>query len=220
MTDNQSQKRPSEKFLRKYLGGLYFFVVINWLYCEPGFEFKPCYTCFMKIEGENLYLKEGLAEENYPMLLEWFRDIELMGYISFVRQALELKNISELKSLIAEVESGPIFEVYSKEDKFIGYTSLSDLKENKECEFSVFILDKNYWKKGMGLEATKLTLNYAFNDLGMEKIILETSEFHTKAIRLYEKAGFRKTRLIPNDRTIFHDGKWVLSGTVEMAIEK
>lgn len=174
----------------------------------------------MILQGEKMYLKEGLSGENYPLLLKWFGDIKLMSYVSFVKQALELKTIDELKKLLAEVENGSVFGIYTYEDKFIGYTSLSDFKGKDECEFSIFILDDNYWGKGIGQEATKLTLEYAFNNLGMKKVTLETSEFHDVAIKLYEKAGFKKTALIPQDRTIFHNGRWVLSGTVWMEIKK
>lgn len=173
----------------------------------------------MQLAGEKIYLKEGLAEENYPRLLEWFHDLEIMGYIGWVKKGLALKDVLELKAYIAELEDGIIFGIYDYADKFIGYTSLSDFVGKEECEFGIFILDKNYWGKGIGLEITNLMLDYAFNDLQMEKVILTTSEFHENAIKLYEKAGFKKTKLIPNDRTIFHNGEWVLSGTVEMKIE-
>ncbi|KKP66614.1 MAG: hypothetical protein UR65_C0086G0004 [Candidatus Moranbacteria bacterium GW2011_GWE2_35_164] len=63
-------------------------------------------------------------------------------------------------------------------------------------------------------------LRYGFNQLEMEKIILSTSEFHIKAIALYEKMGFEKTQLIPEDRTIYHNNEWLLSGTVEMEIKQ
>ncbi|TAK95870.1 N-acetyltransferase [Patescibacteria group bacterium] len=174
----------------------------------------------MKLTGEKVYLQEGLTEENYPLLLEWFRDLELMKYISWVKRGMALKDVSELKKFISELEDGIIFGIYDQMDKFIGYTSLSDFKDKEECEFGIFILDKNYWGQGIGTEATQLTLDYAFNQLGVEKVVLSTSEFHAGAIRLYERAGFHRTALLPNDRTIFHQGEWVLSGTVEMAIKR
>lgn len=172
----------------------------------------------MILQGKQIYIKEGLVEENYPLLLEWFHDLELMKYIGWIKKGLALKNIDELKEFISKLEDGIIFGIYDNNDKFIGYTSLSDFKGKEECEFGIFILDKNYWGKGIGFEVINLMLDYAFNQLGVEKVTLSTSEFHDKAIRLYEKAGFTKTKLISNDRTILHNGEWVLSGTVEMEI--
>lgn len=174
----------------------------------------------MKITGEKIYLKEGLAEENYPLLLKWFGDLEIMKYIGWVEKGLALKDIDDLKKFITQLEDGVIFGIYSVDNEFIGYTSLSDFEGREECEFGIFILDRDYWGRGIGEDVTRLMLEYGFNELKMEKIILSTSEFHTKAIALYEKSGFKKTKLIPNDRTIFHSGEWVLSGTVEMEIRR
>jgi hypothetical protein len=33
------------------------------------------------MQGEKIYLKECLVKENYPQLLSWFHDLEVMGYI-------------------------------------------------------------------------------------------------------------------------------------------
>ncbi|EKE11844.1 MAG: GCN5-related N-acetyltransferase [uncultured bacterium] len=174
----------------------------------------------MKIQGEKIYLKKGLEEENYPLLLAWFHDLEVMRYIGWVKRGMALKNIGELKKFISELEGGIIFGIYSKQDIFIGYASFSDFREKEECEFGIFILDKNYQGKGIGRDVTRLMLEYGFGELNMKKIILSTSEFHENAISLYEKAGFKRTELIPNDRTIFRNGEWVLSGTVEMEITR
>ena len=106
----------------------------------------------MLMQGEKVYLKEGFAEENYPLLLNWFHDLEVMGYIGWVKRGLALENVEQLKSFIAELEGGIIFTINDKEDNFIGYTSLCDFKGKEECEFGIFILDKTYWGKGIGME--------------------------------------------------------------------
>lgn len=172
------------------------------------------------MQGEKVYLNDGLAEENYPLLLKWFKELEVVQYFSFAKQALELKNIDELKSLLDEIESGPVFEIYDKEDNFIGYTSLSSIREGNESEFSVFILNKSYWGTGVASEATRLTLDYAFRTLNVDNVTLDTSELHERAIGFYKKMGFKQADLINNDRTVFHNGEWILSGTVKMELTK
>jgi len=174
----------------------------------------------MIIQGKQIYLKENLSEENYPLLLMWLTDLEIIGYVYFAKRMAEFKTVEDVKNFLAEEKDEIFWEIYTKDNKFIGYTSLCDFNRKEQCEFSVFILDKNYWSKGMGLEATRLILKYAFSDLGMKTVILETSEFHQGAIKMYEKAGFKKVKIIPNDRTVFHDGKWVLSGSIIMDINK
>ena len=160
-----------------------------------------------------------VLEEHYPLVLHAFNDLEVVKYFSSAKSALGLSDISELKAFLKWWETGPILEMYTNDDAFIGYTSLSDISSGDECEFSVFILDKNYWGKGIAKEATLLTLGHAFRDLGMKKVTLETSEFHENALRLYEKVGFKKVKVIPNDRTVFHNGEWILSGSIIMEIK-
>jgi RimJ/RimL family protein N-acetyltransferase len=171
-------------------------------------------------QGKQIYLKEGFSEENYPLLLKRFTDIELVKYTSFAKEALVLKDVDGLKVFLAELESGPVFGIHDKGGRFIGYTSLSDYAGKKEGEFSIFVLDKESQGRGVGYETTMLMLDHAFHDLGLERVYLETSEFHEKVIGLYEKAGFRRTELVPNDRTVFHGGEWVESGSLFMEITK
>ncbi len=172
----------------------------------------------MKLQGSQIYLKEGLTEENYPLLLKWLTDVEIIGYLYSAKRMVEFKTIEDIKNFLAEERDEMFWGIYTNDDTFIGYTSLCSFQGKEQCEFNIFILDKNYWGKGAGLEVTKLMLNYVFNEMGIKKVVLETSEFHQGAIRLYEKAGFRKVEALPNDRTVFHNGEWVLSGSVIMEI--
>lgn len=174
----------------------------------------------MILQGKQIYLKENLLEKNYPSILESFHDLEIVGYLSFAKKALLLKNTTELRNFMAAFGDEIIFEIYNNDNKFIGYTSLSDFKEKTECEFGIFILNKKYWGKGIGSEVTHAMLNYAFKKLGINKVTLTTSEFNKNAISLYEKIGFKITKLLPKDRTIFYDNKWLLSGTVLMEINE
>lgn len=172
------------------------------------------------IEGERVLLREGLTEQNLSKLLELFTDLESVKDVSFAQGALALKTVDDLKELLSWLETGPIFGIYDKEERFIGYTSLSDYVGKSEAEFSIFVLDPDSRSRGIGAETTRLMLHHAFYDLHLEKVTLETGEFHEKALQLYEHSGFKRTRLVPNDRTVFRNGAWVKSGSVFMEITK
>ncbi len=70
----------------------------------------------------------------------------------------------------------------------------------------IFIGDKSFWNRGYGQEATELLLDYGFNLLNLHNIRLGVYAFNTRAIRAYEKVGFklvgrlRETRLIGGKR--------------------
>jgi len=43
---------------------------------------------------------------------------------------------------------------------------------------------------GYGTEAMRLACRFAFEEMGLERVELETFEFNTRAVRSYEKVGF------------------------------
>jgi diamine N-acetyltransferase len=45
---------------------------------------------------------------------------------------------------------------------------------------------------GLGTDATRLTLDWAFNMLGLHNVMLTVLPTNTAAIRTYEKAGFKR----------------------------
>ena len=44
---------------------------------------------------------------------------------------------------------------------------------------------------GIGSDAVRLALDWAFNMLGLRNVMLESYEFNEQAVRAYERAGFR-----------------------------
>lgn len=59
-------------------------------------------------------------------------------------------------------------------------------------------------------------LEHVFRDLGMRTVFIETSEYNANAFGLFERIGFQKVGVVPRDRTVWHEGKWILSGSVIM----
>jgi diamine N-acetyltransferase len=46
--------------------------------------------------------------------------------------------------------------------------------------------------QGLGTEATRLVLDYAFNVLHLRNVMLETLEWNAGGLAAYERAGFRR----------------------------
>ena len=51
--------------------------------------------------------------------------------------------------------------------------------------------ERDNWGKGYGTEMTKLLLRYAFTEVNLRRVTLTVFEYNPRAIRAYEKAGFR-----------------------------
>ena len=51
--------------------------------------------------------------------------------------------------------------------------------------------ETEYWNKGYGTDVMNVLLRYAFMELNLLRVTLSVFEYNPRAIRSYEKAGFR-----------------------------
>jgi len=62
---------------------------------------------------------------------------------------------------------------------------------NRRAVLGVLIGEEAQRGKGYGRQAIELVLEHAFKDLGLERVHLEVLANNARAIRVYERAGFR-----------------------------
>jgi RimJ/RimL family protein N-acetyltransferase len=65
-------------------------------------------------------------------------------------------------------------------------------KANASADLSVIVGDERDRAKGLGSEAIRVILRYAFEDSGLHRVGLSVFEFNEPAISAYEKLGFKK----------------------------
>ena len=70
-----------------------------------------------------------------------------------------------------------------------GLFGINHLQRTGTLGISIF--NKNYWGQGYGTEAVKLVVDYGFRFMNLHNIMLDTTGFNERAIRAYEKAGFK-----------------------------
>lgn len=80
-------------------------------------------------------------------------------------------------------------------------------RKNSKAEYYVTIGDRNYLGKGVAARASKLLLDYAFRQLGLNRVYLYTEAENTAAVRSYERIGFRREGLMKQD--LFSGGRYV-----------
>lgn len=74
----------------------------------------------------------------------------------------------------------------------IGISVLKDIDLlNRSAETAIYIGDDKYRGRGYSKLALDKTLDFGFNKLGLNRIWLKVRQDNSRAIRLYESAGFR-----------------------------
>ncbi len=77
------------------------------------------------------------------------------------------------------------------EDKYIGVLGLWVDLIHREAWVGLGIGEREFWSKGYGTDMMKLCQQYVFAELGMERLSLGLHEYNPRALRSYEKCGFR-----------------------------
>ena len=82
--------------------------------------------------------------------------------------------------------------VDKKSDFHIGNVKLGPIQWiHRRATFGIMIGDKKFWGMGLGQEATRLAIEYAFTRLNLLRIDLGVFAEHESAVRCYEKVGFK-----------------------------
>ena len=146
---------------------------------------------FRKLVGEKCYLSP-ISLEDAERYTEWVNDMEIGQVVLFSTAIFDLEKEREtLQKLMKESVSFAIVE--KDTNKAVGNCSLMGISDvHRHSQFGIFIGDKTYWNRCIGTEATNLTLDYGFNVLNLRNISLEVFSFNTRAIRCYEKVGFKQ----------------------------
>jgi len=79
-----------------------------------------------------------------------------------------------------------------EDDRLLGDITLSVINwGSREAFAGIGIGAREFWDKGYGTDAMQLLLRYGFTELNLRRISLTVFEFNQRAMRSYEKAGFR-----------------------------
>lgn len=77
--------------------------------------------------------------------------------------------------------------------KPIGIIALNGINpKDHSAIFGIAIGEKDYWGNGYGTEATRLILEYGFQQLNLHRISSSTLAFNERSIRLHKKIGFKE----------------------------
>ncbi|MBN1327034.1 MAG: GNAT family N-acetyltransferase [Candidatus Cloacimonetes bacterium] len=146
---------------------------------------------FKKLPGERVYLSP-ICPDDAEQYCEWLNDWEVANSLLIFNQQLSLERERMILQDMIKNQAQIFGIVTQKNDQLIGNCSIFRINDrNRKAEVGIFIGDKKYWDKGYGSEALSLLLDYGFNVLNLNNIMLEVFSFNKRAIRSYEKTGFK-----------------------------
>jgi RimJ/RimL family protein N-acetyltransferase len=158
----------------------------------------------MIIQGEEVILRPMTVAE-FPMFYKWataseatqfwYEDGRIPTLEEFARDWQEYYFDG------SQPEKGRCFIILVG-DRAIGQVNYNDInRENNSVELDIIIAEDANKNKGYGTDALKALARYLFQNMNIELCWIEPIARNTRAVRAYEKAGFRTTRIFVHEGT-------------------
>lgn len=97
--------------------------------------------------------------------------------------------------------AGTIEWVVEAQGAFLGTARLHSFRDDS-ARYAVGFFDPDRLGQGFGKEVSRIVVEYAFASLGLRRVDLAVLEFNQRAIRCYERCGFRKVGRLANAAVI------------------
>lgn len=147
----------------------------------------------VNISGERAALGP-LTRAHLPAMHRWFNDPDTLQTAGIGTMPWTMERLTGWYETITGSEDAVWFTIYSLPGyRQVGFAGLRGIDfESRSAEYAITIGEADARGQGLGTEVTRLIVDYAFNDLGLESILLDTVEYNHGARRAYEKAGFHE----------------------------
>ena len=146
--------------------------------------------------------------EDSVSFVKWLNDQEVRQYMLMTSPLNIIREREFVESRLYKDDTDIRLGIVLKEtDQLIGGIGLTHVSiSHRRASLGIFIGDKSCWSKGYGTEALKLMVGYGFDELNLHRIHLTVFGFNARAMRAYEKAGFKREGVFRDD--VFKNGKY------------
>jgi diamine N-acetyltransferase len=137
-----------------------------------------------------------LERDHLARLSGWFNDPEVrrgLAHRGLVNEDAERAWYDRTSAAAAEPRPTEMaFAIHDATDgELVGVCGLDNIDHNfLRADFGIFLGQRR--GTGIGTDATRLVLQWAFTIIGLHNVMLESYEYNEQAIRAYERAGFRR----------------------------
>ena len=167
----------------------------------------------MRIEDGKITIRD-FSESDLPLMLKWLTDDRVLEYYEgrdarFTMETLSEHYLEELPDgfrVIIEYRNVPIGygQIYQLSgDLFDEY----DYPDDGRVVFAMdqFIGEPDYWNQGIGTAFLQMMASYLKTCTAADRILLDPHKNNPRAVRAYQKAGFRIVKSLPEHE--LHEGK-------------
>lgn len=170
----------------------------------------------LRIEGKKVYLRP-ITKEDTENVVRWRNLPEVVNNFIYRKHISAQEHMNWLEN---KVFTGGVhqFVICDRNDNtMLGSVYLQNFdEENNRAEWGIFLNTEKSHGKGVGTEAGSLILQYAFEQLGMHKVMSKVLASNEISIRMNERIGYRQEAYLREELLI--NGKYedlILFGAIK-----
>ena len=160
------------------------------------------------IIGSRIYLRSLQKKDLTEKYLVWLNHPDINRYLESGIFPSTNETLEKFYEAVGQSRDQVILAIVDKKtNRHLGNVKLGPINwVHRKATFGILIGEKQFWGKGICEEVTRLTVEYGFYKLNLNRIDLGVYAEHTAAIRSYEKVGFKVEGRLRKD--LFHEGQF------------
>lgn len=166
----------------------------------------------MLFQNGNLKIRE-LEKKDKILLVKWLSNPSVLEFYEGRDNPFHLEKVEKAFYPPEDDEVRCIVEFENTE---IGYIQFYQLDDEAKKDYGYvgenvfgtdqFIGEIEYWNKGIGTLLVSSMVYFLTEEKNAERVVLDPQSRNTRAIRCYEKCGFKKVKFLPENE--LHEGKY------------
>ncbi|NMB40672.1 MAG: GNAT family N-acetyltransferase [Firmicutes bacterium] len=158
------------------------------------------------LRGKRIYLRL-MEEKDIPYKVKWINDPVVRKTLNFSYPISEVATKQWLSKVALDSSRKDFIVCLKENDNPIGYGGFLNIDpKNSKAETYLGIGEISYWGQGYGREAMQILLNYAFTELGLNKVYSYSWSENKGMINLNKSLGFKIEGKLEQD--VFSHGEY------------
>jgi RimJ/RimL family protein N-acetyltransferase len=131
-----------------------------------------------------------IERTDIPTFVRWFSDPEVREFL-LINRPISLAEEEQWFEEQLKSRDSEIFAIETLDGIHIGNVGLHDINwMHRSAELGIVIGEKQHWGQGLGSDAVRTALGFAFEEMNLHRVYLTVYEDNPRAIRAYLKCGF------------------------------
>lgn len=159
------------------------------------------------MNNNRVYLR-AFEPNDYLTSIVWRNDGEIWSQLGGVKYYVSASYEKKwIEDAIFDSKNIRLAVCLVEDGRYIGNVSITDINTVNHSGISnILIGDHSCWGRGLGAEAYRLLLEYAFNERGFHRIEALVLEDNIASIKMHQKCGYKVEGTLRE--SVFKNGRW------------